>query len=123
MNLYVGWRRGGRQEWQRARTHRRLCRKTSTREGERAMPQAEEEEEGLAARPTGTAAPSRSPAGHLKAAITRTNLLPAFLVLTVMMVALWLTGMPFLQALTIATGVKIAMALLELRRLPGPPRN
>ncbi|GLX23554.1 MULTISPECIES: hypothetical protein [Streptomyces] len=84
------------------------------------MPQAEEEEEGLTARPTGTAAPGRRPAGHLKAAVTRTNLLPAFLVLTVMMVALWLTGMPFLQALTIATGVKIAMALLELRRLPGP---
>ncbi|MEU9719667.1 hypothetical protein [Streptomyces sp. NPDC047976] len=72
------------------------------------MPQAEEEEE------------KEGTAGHLKAAITRTNLLPAFLVLTVMMVALWLTGMPFLQALTIATGVKIAMALLELRRLPGP---
>ncbi|MET9469928.1 hypothetical protein ABZY44_35075 [Streptomyces sp. NPDC006544] len=47
--------------------------------------------------------------------------MPAFLVLTVMMVALWLMGMPFLQALTISTGVKIAVALLELRRLPGPP--
>ncbi|RSS57855.1 hypothetical protein EF912_12780 [Streptomyces sp. WAC07061] len=87
------------------------------------MPQAEEEEEGRTARPTATAAPGRSPARHLRAAITGTNLLPAFLVLTVMMVALWLTGMPFLQALTIATGVKIAMALLELRRLPGPSGN
>ncbi|MFE0582264.1 MULTISPECIES: hypothetical protein [unclassified Streptomyces] len=37
-----------------------------------------------------------------------------------MTIALWLTGMPFLQALTISTGVKIAMALLELRRLPAP---
>ncbi|MFI1650390.1 hypothetical protein OG373_36585 [Streptomyces avidinii] len=35
-----------------------------------------------------------------------------------MTVALWLMGMPFLQALTISTGVKIAVALLELRRLP-----
>ncbi|MFJ6755483.1 MULTISPECIES: hypothetical protein [unclassified Streptomyces] len=37
-----------------------------------------------------------------------------------MTVALWLMGMPFLQALTISTGVKIAVALLELRRLPTP---
>lgn len=79
------------------------------------MPQAEEEQEGLAVRP--------GVAGHLRAAVTRTNLLPAFLVLTVMMVALWLTGMPFLHALTIATGVKIAMGLLELRRLPDPSRS
>ncbi|MFE2323520.1 hypothetical protein ACFXD5_06300 [Streptomyces sp. NPDC059385] len=50
--------------------------------------------------------------------MTRTNLLPAFLVLTVMMLALWLMGMPFLQALTISTAVKIAVAVLELRRLP-----
>ncbi|MEU8437610.1 hypothetical protein AB0F18_32885 [Streptomyces sp. NPDC029216] len=85
------------------------------------MPQAEEE--GLAARPTGPAAPQRSRAGHLRAAIVRTRLLPAFLVLTVMMVALWLMGMPFLQALTISTGVKIAAALLAFRRpaLPPPP--
>ncbi|MCY0918997.1 MULTISPECIES: hypothetical protein [unclassified Streptomyces] len=82
------------------------------------MPQAEEE--GVTARPIGTVDPHRSRAGHLRAAITRTNLLPAFLVLTVMTVALWLMGMPFLQALTISTGVKIAMALLELRRLPSP---
>ncbi|WP_327169356.1 hypothetical protein [Streptomyces subrutilus] len=62
----------------------------------------------------------RSRAGRLRTAIRRTNLLPAFLVLTVMMVALWLMGMPFLQALTISTAVKIAVALLELRRLPDP---
>ncbi|MFZ3474921.1 hypothetical protein ACODT3_01425 [Streptomyces sp. 4.24] len=35
-----------------------------------------------------------------------------------MTVALWLMGMPFLQALTISTGVKIAVALLVLRRRP-----
>ncbi|MEU3725907.1 hypothetical protein [Streptomyces sp. NPDC031705] len=80
------------------------------------MPQAEEE--GLTARPIGAVDQRRRRTGHLKAVVTRTNLLPAFLVLTVMMVVLWLTGMPFLQALTISTGVKIAVALLELRRLP-----
>ncbi|MBW5482248.1 hypothetical protein [Streptomyces bambusae] len=85
------------------------------------MPQAEEE--GLTARPIGTADRHRSRAGHLKTAVLRTNLLPAFLVLTVMMVALWLMGMPFLQALTISTGTKIAVALLELRRSPDRSRN
>ncbi|MGW6819400.1 hypothetical protein [Streptomyces sp. NPDC055005] len=65
----------------------------------------------------------RSRTGHLRAVIRRTNLLPAFLVLTAMTVALWLMGMPFLQALTISTGVKIAVALLELRRLPHSPDN
>ncbi|MFG2488507.1 MULTISPECIES: hypothetical protein [Streptomyces] len=74
-------------------------------------------------RPIATDDPHRSRAGHLRTAIRRTNLLPAFLVLTVMMVALWLTGMPFLQALTISTGVKIAVALVELRRLPDPVDN
>ncbi|MFE6836657.1 hypothetical protein ACFVFI_17730 [Streptomyces sp. NPDC057705] len=82
------------------------------------MPQANEE--GVAGRPTGTVDQRRSRAGLLRAALRRTNLLPAFLVLTVMTVALWLMGMPFLQALTISTGVKIAVALLELRRLPTP---
>lgn len=82
------------------------------------MPHAKEE--GVAARPIDTVDQQRSRAGHLRTAIRRTNLLPAFLVLTVMMVALWLTGMPFLQALTISTAVKISIALLELRRLPGP---
>lgn len=81
------------------------------------MPQAEEE--GITARPVDTADQhGRSRAASLRTAIRRTNLLPAFLVLTVMMVALWLMGMPFLQALTISTAVKIALALLELRRLP-----
>ncbi|WP_405497360.1 hypothetical protein [Streptomyces sp. NBC_00096] len=82
------------------------------------MPQAGEE--GVTARPIGTVDQRRSAAGHLRAVIRRTNLVPAFLVLTVMMVALWLMGMPFLQALTISTAVKISVALLELRRLPGP---
>ncbi|MCX4960683.1 hypothetical protein [Streptomyces virginiae] len=82
------------------------------------MPHAKEE--GVATRPIAPDDQHRSRAGHLRTAIRRTNLLPAFLVLTVMMVALWLMGMPFLQALTIATAVKIAVALLELRRLPDP---
>ncbi|MER6257066.1 hypothetical protein ABT224_37615 [Streptomyces sp. NPDC001584] len=82
------------------------------------MPHAKEE--GVTARPIGTVDRHRSRAEHLRTAVRRTNLLPAFLVLTVMMVALWLMGMPFLQALTISTAVKIAMVLLELRRLPGP---
>ncbi|WP_328863722.1 hypothetical protein [Streptomyces virginiae] len=82
------------------------------------MPHAKEE--GVATRPIVPDDQHRSRAGHLRTAIRRTNLLPAFLVLTVMMVALWLMGMPFLQALTIATAVKIAVALLELRRLPDP---
>ncbi|MER7828202.1 MULTISPECIES: hypothetical protein [unclassified Streptomyces] len=77
-------------------------------------------EEGVATRPIATDDQQRSRTGHLRTAIRRTNLVPAFLVLTVMMVALWLTGMPFLQALTISTGMKIAVALLELRRLPDP---
>lgn len=86
------------------------------------MPRAEEED--VAARPIGTVEqhPGRA-AGHLRTALRRTNLLPAFLVLTVMMVALWLMGMPFLQALTISTAVKISVALLELRRLAGPPAD
>ncbi|MGW6571873.1 hypothetical protein ACWGAN_06825 [Streptomyces sp. NPDC054945] len=77
-------------------------------------------EEGVATRPITPDDQQRSRTGHLRTAIRRTNLVPAFLVLTVMMVALWLTGMPFLQALTISTGMKIAVALLELRRLPDP---
>ncbi|WP_030764339.1 MULTISPECIES: hypothetical protein [unclassified Streptomyces] len=77
-------------------------------------------EEGVATRPIAADAQQRSRADHLRTAIRRTNLIPAFFVLTVMMVALWLTGMPFLQALTISTGMKIAVALLELRRLPDP---
>ncbi|MER6444254.1 hypothetical protein [Streptomyces venezuelae] len=78
------------------------------------------EEEGVATRAIATDDRHRSRAGHLRTAIRRTHLIPAFLVLTVMMVALWLMGMPFLQALTISTAVKISVALLELRRLPDP---
>ncbi|MER5807392.1 hypothetical protein ABT143_04205 [Streptomyces sp. NPDC002033] len=78
------------------------------------MPHANEE--GVAARPIDTVDERRSRAGRLRTVIRRTNLLPAFLVLTAMMVALWLMGMPFLEALTISTGVKIAMGLLEFRR-------
>ncbi|MFD5420527.1 hypothetical protein ACFWJT_21190 [Streptomyces sp. NPDC127069] len=83
------------------------------------MPRAEER--GPLTRPgAGTPDRHRSRAGHLKATVVRTRLLPAFLVLTAMMVALWLMGMPFLQALTISTGVKAAVALLAFRR-PAPP--
>lgn len=85
------------------------------------MPQAEEE--GLTAHTIGAVGQRRNTAGHRKIAILRTHLLPVFLVLTVMMVALWLMGMPFLQALTISTAVKITVALLELRRLPAPPAS
>ncbi|GGS31333.1 hypothetical protein Snoj_35460 [Streptomyces nojiriensis] len=85
------------------------------------MPHAKEE--GVEARPIDTPDQHRNPAGHLRTAIRRTNLLPAFLVLTVMTVALWLMGMPFLQALTISTAVKIALVLVELRRLPGAADN
>ncbi|MFI5761942.1 MULTISPECIES: hypothetical protein [unclassified Streptomyces] len=86
------------------------------------MPRAEEED--IAARPVGTVQQRRGGAGaHLRTALRKTHLVPAFLVLTVMMVALWLMGMPFLQALTISTAVKISVALLELRRLPGPPAD
>ncbi|MFH7597411.1 hypothetical protein WDV06_20255 [Streptomyces racemochromogenes] len=82
------------------------------------MPQADEE--GLDVRPAGAAGPCRTGAGRLRTVVARTGLVPAFLVLTVMMVALWLTGMPFLQALTVSTGVKIALVLLELRRSARP---
>ncbi|MFJ7208625.1 hypothetical protein ACIQWR_34480 [Streptomyces sp. NPDC098789] len=91
------------------------------RQGERDERPARGEQDGVAVGLMGTARPGpRRGAGQLRAAIRRTNLLPAFLVLTVMMVALWLAGMPFLQALTVSTGVKIALVLLELRRLPDP---
>ncbi|MEY2229008.1 hypothetical protein [Streptomyces sp. BF23-19] len=119
MNLYVGWRRGGWQQWRSAPADPRLVSAAEhPRKGHQPMPHAKEE--GVATRPIAPDDQHRSRAGHLRTAIRRTNLLPAFLVLTVMMVALWLMGMPFLQALTIATAVKIAVALLELRRLPDP---
>ncbi|MCX5199196.1 hypothetical protein OOK31_35850 [Streptomyces sp. NBC_00249] len=79
---------------------------------------AQAEETDVNGHPDGRADQPRSRAGHLRTVIRRTNLLPAFMVLTIMMVALWLMGMPFLQALTISTAVKIAVALLELRRPP-----
>ncbi|MFE3767016.1 hypothetical protein ACFXPI_35275 [Streptomyces sp. NPDC059104] len=85
------------------------------------MPEADEE--GLTVRPVGTVDRDRSRAERLKGAVMRTHLLPAFLVLTVMMVALWLMGMPFLQALTISTAVKIVVVLLELRRVPDSPER
>ncbi|MER6216340.1 hypothetical protein ACWC5F_30260 [Streptomyces sp. NPDC001272] len=82
------------------------------------MPQAEEE--GIATRPGATADQPPGGAARLRTVVLRSGLLPAFLVLTLMMVALWLTGMPFLQALTLSTGVKIAVALVVLRRPPAP---
>ncbi|MFI5985540.1 hypothetical protein ACIBEA_32365 [Streptomyces sp. NPDC051555] len=89
--------------------------------GEQGEQDEPHEQDSVAVGLMGTAQPGpHRGAGHLRAAIRRTNLLPAFLVLTVMMVALWLAGMPFLQALTISTAVKIALVLLELRRLPAP---
>ncbi|MFE3169896.1 hypothetical protein [Streptomyces sp. NPDC059224] len=54
----------------------------------------------------------------LRSGVRETMLLPVFLVLTGMMVALWLMGMPFMQALTISTAVKISLALFEARRRP-----
>ncbi|MEV8047156.1 hypothetical protein AB0P02_25405 [Streptomyces griseoluteus] len=65
-----------------------------------------------------TAHQPRTPASALRSAVRETMLLPVFLVLTAMMVALWLMGMPFMQALTISTAVKITMVLLETRRRP-----
>ncbi|MEU9403608.1 hypothetical protein [Streptomyces sp. SID4985] len=53
----------------------------------------------------------------------QTNLVPVLLVLTVMMVALWLMGMPFLQALTISTALKISMVLFAARRLPSASKG
>ncbi|MEU3315296.1 hypothetical protein ABZ743_21825 [Streptomyces sp. NPDC006662] len=83
------------------------------------MPQAEEQ--GIATRPgSSTADQPPGRAARLRTVVLRSGLLPAFLVLTLMMVALWLTGMPFLQALTLSTGVKIAVALVALRRPPAP---
>ncbi|MFD7031886.1 hypothetical protein ACFWAR_28050 [Streptomyces sp. NPDC059917] len=91
------------------------------RQGEQDERQERHERDGVTVGLMGTARPEpRRGAGQLRAVIRRTNLLPAFLVLTVMMVALWLAGMPFLQALTISTAVKVALVLLELRRLPDP---
>ncbi|MFJ4031230.1 hypothetical protein [Streptomyces griseoluteus] len=65
-----------------------------------------------------TAHQPRTLASALRSAVRETMLLPVFLVLTAMMVALWLMGMPFMQALTISTAVKITMVLFETRRRP-----
>ncbi|TVZ80712.1 hypothetical protein [Streptomyces sp. BK340] len=65
-----------------------------------------------------TVARPRKLTGVLRSAAKQTNLLPVFLVLTAMMVALWLMGMPFMQALTISTALKISMVLFAARRLP-----
>ncbi|MEU7426380.1 hypothetical protein [Streptomyces sp. NPDC040750] len=80
------------------------------------MPQVGEEEVRVGA--FDTADQPRTFARVLRSAVRETMLLPVFLVLTAMMVALWLMGMPFMQALTISTAVKISMALLEARRMP-----
>ncbi|MEU8776870.1 hypothetical protein [Streptomyces sp. NPDC048606] len=85
------------------------------------MSQAEEAH--VTGHPTGRTVRRRGVADHLRTVVRGTNLLPAFMVLTIMMVALWLMGMPFLQALTISTGVKIAVALCELRRPPASPED
>ncbi|MGW5047578.1 hypothetical protein [Streptomyces griseoluteus] len=65
-----------------------------------------------------TADQPRTFASALRSAVRETMLLPMFLVLTAMMVALWRMGMPFMQALTISTAVKITMVLFATRRRP-----
>jgi hypothetical protein len=82
------------------------------------MPQVDEVERCV--QPVETAVRPRGRSRLLRHAAKQTHLLPTFVVLTVMMVALWLLGMPFMQALTISTAVKIAVALLAVRR---PPRS
>ncbi|MER5531879.1 hypothetical protein ABT075_46115 [Streptomyces sp. NPDC002677] len=80
------------------------------------MPQVDEEDIRVSA--IDTADQPRTLRRFLRSAVKETMLLPVFLVLTAMMVALWLMGMPFLQALTISTAVKISMVLFEARRRP-----
>ncbi|WP_330461237.1 hypothetical protein OIB37_32850 [Streptomyces sp. NBC_00820] len=80
------------------------------------MPQVDEEEIHVGAIDTVTR--PRTLKGVLRSAAGHTNLLPVFLVLTAMMMALWFMGMPFLQALTISTALKISMVLFTARRLP-----
>ncbi|MFJ6903263.1 hypothetical protein ACWERF_27255 [Streptomyces griseoluteus] len=70
-----------------------------------------------------TADQPRTLASALRSAVRETMLLPVFLVLTAMMVALWLMGMPFMQALTISTAVKITVVLLETRRRPSTSKG
>ncbi|MDQ0994451.1 hypothetical protein [Streptomyces sp. V3I7] len=80
------------------------------------MPQVDEEEIRVDA--IDTVAQPRTLTGVVRSAVGQTNLLPVLLVLTAMMVALWLMGMPFVQALTISTALKISMVLFAARRLP-----
>ncbi|MER5520735.1 hypothetical protein [Streptomyces sp. NPDC002763] len=80
------------------------------------MPQVDEEEIRVSA--VDTADRPRTLRRVLRSAVKETMLLPVFLVLTAMMMALWLMGMPFMQALTISTAVKISLVLFEARRRP-----
>ncbi|MFE4968959.1 hypothetical protein [Streptomyces sp. NPDC056660] len=80
------------------------------------MPQVDEEEIRVSA--IDTADRPRTLRHVLRSAVKETMLLPVFLVLTTMMMALWLMGMPFMQALTISTAVKISLVLFEARRRP-----
>ncbi|MEV7321953.1 hypothetical protein [Streptomyces sp. NPDC093970] len=80
------------------------------------MPHVDEEEIRVGA--IDSADQQRTRTNFLRSAASRTNLLPILLVLTAMMVALWLMGMPFLQALTISTALKITMVLFAARQLP-----
>ncbi|MET7289320.1 hypothetical protein [Streptomyces sp. NPDC005573] len=85
------------------------------------MPQVDEAEIRVGA--TGTPERPRSFTGVLRSVARQANLLPVFLVLSAMMMVLWLTGMPFLQALTISTALKISMVLFAARRLPRASRG
>ncbi|MFD8808305.1 hypothetical protein [Streptomyces sp. NPDC059597] len=85
------------------------------------MPHVDEEE--IRGDADHTVPRSRTLTGGLRCAVGQTHLIPVLLVLTVMMVALWLMGMPFLQALTISTALKISMALLAARGLPRAAKN
>ncbi|MES4892453.1 hypothetical protein [Streptomyces sp. NPDC096012] len=85
------------------------------------MPQLDGEEIRVSA--IDTADEPRTLTHALRSAVKETMLLPVFLVLTAMMVALWLMGMPFMQALTISTAVKISLVLFETRRRPGASKG
>ncbi|MFG2602397.1 hypothetical protein ACGFT2_02350 [Streptomyces sp. NPDC048514] len=85
------------------------------------MPQVDEEE--IRVGVIDTADRPRAVTRFLRSAVKETMLLPVFLVLTAMMMALWLMGMPFMQALTISTAVKISLALFEARRQFSPSKG
>ncbi|MFG2881726.1 hypothetical protein ACGFYV_05280 [Streptomyces sp. NPDC048297] len=82
------------------------------------MSQVDEEERRVQPADKAAAVRPGGRAGLLRHVAERAHLLPTFVVLTVMMLALWLLGMPFMQALTISTAVKIALVLLDVRRGP-----